>query len=333
MPSDHVVEPFSEPKEVGIHSPTPAVATARGRPSRVAGLTASGAGALVPEPIRKKFMDGWKTHVPFQYLTDKYCSFTNRAATKELNDLFSLDNSGGTILSVAKELAFEPELSLTFDEWFQAQDRLLQLILTYLPDEHDLWAAHFDHIIHHPNRALNWSTWLEYDSIIRRRACSEPIDPSLFHLSVWNEIEAKHITNRAIAAVQRQFQGKIATDHTTSGTRNSGYSDRSRGAASSPQSRSFRSSTRLRCFVCGSDDPGHRARSCTARRLVNGKDSIILTGQAGGARRDRDGVAYCFSFNGHRGCNNGANCEKGKHWCTICGGRDGLHCAQDCTSL
>jgi hypothetical protein len=49
-------------------------------------------------------------------LTDKYCPFPNQASAKELNDLFAMDGSAGTIVSVAKELPIDPELFLIFDE-------------------------------------------------------------------------------------------------------------------------------------------------------------------------------------------------------------------------
>ncbi|KAJ7658877.1 hypothetical protein B0H17DRAFT_1213087 [Mycena rosella] len=53
------------------------------RPARTPGMTASSAGPLVPEQIRKKFSgpNGWKIHVPLNFLTDDFCSFTNHAST------------------------------------------------------------------------------------------------------------------------------------------------------------------------------------------------------------------------------------------------------------
>ncbi|KAJ7476385.1 hypothetical protein B0H11DRAFT_1727327, partial [Mycena galericulata] len=313
------------------------------RPTRTLGLTASSSGALIPEAIRKKFSgpDGWKTHVPFQYLTDKYCSFTNHVSTKELNDFFTLDSTGGNLISTPKELAFEPELSLTFDEWFQAQGRLLELIETYHPEEHHLWVAHFNNIIYRPNRAQNWSLILEYDSQIRRRACHEGIDPSVFHLSVWNDLESVHIAKRAIATVRRELQSKPA-----GGKSGQSFVDTGRGSSagrfqpyeqpknsSSDPTHSFRSSGKRRCFVCGDDDAGHWARTCNADRLVNGKDLILIAQKPGGPRKDRGGNAICYAFNGRSGCNNGNTCTHGSHWCSLCGARNGLHCAQNCAAV
>ncbi|KAJ7508094.1 hypothetical protein B0H11DRAFT_2218090 [Mycena galericulata] len=44
-----------------------------------------------------------------------------------------------------------------------------------------------------PNRAQNWPLCLEYDSQIRRRAHISSIDPSAFHIDIWNELESVHI--------------------------------------------------------------------------------------------------------------------------------------------
>ncbi|KAJ6526687.1 hypothetical protein B0H19DRAFT_1275541 [Mycena capillaripes] len=58
------------------HTSSPrAHSASRKRPTVVRGLAASNTGHLIPEAIRKKFTgaDGWKSHVPLQHLTDKYC--------------------------------------------------------------------------------------------------------------------------------------------------------------------------------------------------------------------------------------------------------------------
>ncbi|KAJ7844036.1 hypothetical protein B0H13DRAFT_1453042, partial [Mycena leptocephala] len=148
---------------------------------------------LIPEAIRKKFVDGWKTHVPLHYLIDKYCALSNQASAKELNDLFTMDASSGTIISVAKELPVDRELELTFDEWFQAWGRLLELIKTYVPKEHALWLIHFERILHMPHRAENWALCLEYDSQVRRRALNETFDPSVLQEDIWRQLQTAHI--------------------------------------------------------------------------------------------------------------------------------------------
>ncbi|KAJ7336791.1 hypothetical protein DFH08DRAFT_705812, partial [Mycena albidolilacea] len=113
----------------------------------------------IPEAIRKKFSgpEGWKTHVPLHFLTDNYCSLANHAPMKELNNLFSIDGSSGSIISVVKELPVNPELELSFEQWFQGFEHLLELIKRYVPEEHSLWVTHYKHILYAPDRAENWS--------------------------------------------------------------------------------------------------------------------------------------------------------------------------------
>ncbi|KAJ7083503.1 hypothetical protein C8R43DRAFT_1175192, partial [Mycena crocata] len=170
--------------------PTDAVRSAlaaQKRPERQRGLLATNASYLVPDAIRKRFAAGLKTHVPLHYLTDAFCSHNNIASAKELDDLYALDGSRG-VVSVAKELPIAPELALTFEEWHQAWSRLLELFQTYLPGEYEFWLAHYNRILHKPNKDKQWSVWVAYDSEIRRRSCTCALDPSLFHLDIWNEV-------------------------------------------------------------------------------------------------------------------------------------------------
>ncbi|KAJ7128281.1 hypothetical protein C8R46DRAFT_824588, partial [Mycena filopes] len=184
---------FPHPTRARASKLIPAVSSnPRRRPARVAGSTTSVSGHLIPEPIRKKFIDGWKSHVPLNYLVDKYCEFANHASTKELNDMFTMDSSSGSIFSVAKELPVDNELELTFDEWFQAWGRLLQLIKSYVPEEHAVWLAHHERIMHFPSRSADWDLLLDYDSQIRRRALNEDFDPSVFQDDVWRSLQKPH---------------------------------------------------------------------------------------------------------------------------------------------
>ncbi|KAJ7856210.1 hypothetical protein B0H14DRAFT_2507774, partial [Mycena olivaceomarginata] len=317
---------------------TPASASSRKRPARKLGQTASNAGHLIPEPIRRKFIDGWKTHVPLQFLTDKYCAHANQASAKELNDFLTVDGSSNSIVSVAKELPIDGELSLSFDEWFQAWGRLLELILAHIPEEHSLWILHFESILHRPNRSQNWALCLEYDSQIRRRALTSDIDPAVFHLDIWNDLESVHIAKRTIAAVRRELNSNNTgragrntdadRDHSASGNRFQPYDN-----AKQSSNNSFRPSGKFRCFVCGSDDPTHKSRSCNADQTVSGKPVVISAQKPNGPRRDCNGNTYCFSFNGHSGCTRGADCHQDKHWCSLCGAKNSLHSAQNCVAL
>ncbi|KAJ7629856.1 hypothetical protein B0H17DRAFT_1218031 [Mycena rosella] len=143
-------------------------------------------------------------HVPAHVLIDSFCSHNNTAAAKKLDDLYTLDGSRG-VISVSKELAWEPELALTFEECFQAWGRVLELIQTYVPQEFDLWLAHYNRILHSPNKHEEWAICVAYDSEIRRRSCTSSIDPSVFHLAIWNDLETKNISRVEIQTVRAEI--------------------------------------------------------------------------------------------------------------------------------
>lgn len=199
-----------------------------------------------------------------------------------------------------------------------------------------MWIAHFNGIRDRPNRAQKWALCLEYDSEIRRRALVSSIDPSIFHTDVWDDLEPTHIAKRAMVLLRTENKkdgrfgranGDLERDQSSSTGRFQPY----KGAKQSSRDAgdSFRPKRKFRCFVCASDEDFHKSRNCTADRLVNGKPSIL----SGKTRRDRAGNAYCFSFNGYSGCPGGSDCEKGHHWCSICGDKSARHCAQDCSTI
>ncbi|KAJ7477502.1 hypothetical protein FB451DRAFT_1032977, partial [Mycena latifolia] len=295
------------------------------RPVRVLGQTALNAGGLIPEAIRRKFSgaDGWTSHVPLNYLTDDYCSFNNRSKTKQLDNTLVFDSSG--IIAKERELAFEAELSLNFDEWTQGWGRLLELIQDYVPAEYPLWRTHYDNIVKAPNRSKRWALWLAYDSGIRRRALSSSIDPSIPHLDLWNELEADFTGD---VAGQRPRQPDREQRASTSRVHPYDFPSRHNEGGN----HSFRPTSNLRCFVCGTDDPTHKSRSCTAKQVVTGKDTILIADKNGGGRKDRNGNSYCYPFNGYAGCTGGSACTRGKHWCSLCGAKNG-HNAQTCPSV
>ncbi|KAJ7640513.1 hypothetical protein B0H17DRAFT_1187179 [Mycena rosella] len=326
-------------------TPVVGATASRKRPARVLGQTASNAGGLIPEGIRRKFsgVDGWTSHVPLNFLTDDYCSFNNHAKTKQLDDTLIFDSSGS--VAKEKELAFEAELTLNFDEWTQAWGRLLELIQTYVLAEFSLWRTHYENIVKAPNRSKRWALWLAYDSGIRRRALSSSIDPSILHLDLRNELEADFTGDvagqRALETVLRELSaqgggrpGKAPRQSdreqraSTSRTHPCDYPSRHNEGGN----HSFRPPSNLRCFVCATDDPTHKSRSCVAKRLVTGKDALLISDKNGNGRKDRNGNSYCYPFNGYAGCTSGSACTRGKHWCSLCGAKNG-HNAQTCPSV
>ena len=126
----------------------------RKRPSRIIGQLATNAAFIVPDQIRKKFIDGWNTHVPLTFLTDKACSSKNMGASiNSLQDYVTVDDSSGRFVSTARPLSTDGELDLSFNEWHQAWQRLLDLLSRYLPQEHHFWLIHYEFILHKVNRA------------------------------------------------------------------------------------------------------------------------------------------------------------------------------------
>lgn len=65
---------------------------------------ATSAAFMVPDAIRKKFIDGWAVHVPLTYLTDKYCAFKDGIVPGSLQDLLVIDSDSGGVTSTPKPL-------------------------------------------------------------------------------------------------------------------------------------------------------------------------------------------------------------------------------------
>jgi hypothetical protein len=76
------------------------------------------------------------------------------------------------------------ELDLSFNEWHQAWRRLLDLIKTILPQELEMWSAHYTYILNKENRAELWPIYLAYDVEIRKKAVHNLIDPSQFTIGM-----------------------------------------------------------------------------------------------------------------------------------------------------
>ncbi|KAJ7073672.1 hypothetical protein C8F01DRAFT_1241971 [Mycena amicta] len=108
---------------------------------------------------------------------------------KLLNDMFVVDSSTGSTVSMSRDLPVGPELSLTYGEWDQAWRRLLDLISEFLPDELDTWKTHHNNIAERPNRSNLWPVYLKYDARIRCSALSSGVDPTYFQYEPWNELD------------------------------------------------------------------------------------------------------------------------------------------------
>lgn len=316
-------------------------------------MTSTNAAPLVSDVIRKKFAEGWVEHVSLEYLTDAYCSFGNRASRNDLNNSFSITGAG-TLTSNSRPLPSDREASLSFDEWHQAWMRLLPLIDEFLPQDHEAWSIHFETITAKPNRSELWETWLAYDITVRTQSTQVGLDPAEFQSEIWNSLESQIMRKQIIASTRlelglsdpsssasnRRRFGDMSSGRPSYGQDNSSSSTRARIESESfrngPRPSDSSQSRRIRCFICGDDDPAHRTRECKGVSLISGRDCHIKRAQGAGAqdsrRYDRSGNSYCFSWNGRTGCTAKADtCRHGKHWCTLCGSKS--HNAQGCPAV
>ena len=321
----------------------------RKRPTRTPGLVGTNAAFLVPDHIRKKFSDGWNVHIPLTYLTDKGCLLRDKLAASSSQNVLTIDNASGQISSISKPLLDDGELDLTFDEWHQAWRRLLDLIKTFLPDEFSMWETHHSFILNRENRAELWPLYLAYDAEIRKRTTQLPIDPSVFSLGIWNDLEARYTANKVYSLVKSDLRQHPnyhnSSQHSNLNPRYQNNIPANREHTYPPNSRfhnrnsSFRGHSRFpqsdiqklgRCIFCGDTSRSHASRNCFATTLVNGSPCYLLKTGPSNIRQCKSGKSYCFSWNGLSGCEQSHSCQKGEHCCTLCGSKS--HNAQQCNT-
>ena len=236
------------------------------------GLTGTNAAFLVPDHIRKKFAEGWNIHVPLTFLTDKGCLLKNKPLAGAAQEVLSIDSATGRIITTSKPLSDNGELDLTFDEWHQAWRRLLDLIKTFLPEEFLMWETHYLYILNNENRAELWPLYLAYDAEIRKRATQLSIDPSVFSIGIWNDLEVRYTAKKVLSLVQsdlRQLPDRSAVYAPNPQLPNN---DRtvSQGSSFRNQQPSSDVSKTGRCIFCGDRSKTHLSRNCTASSYANG---------------------------------------------------------------
>ena len=296
---------------------------ARKRPARVPGLVGTSAAYMVPDKIRKKFAEGWVTHVPLTFLTDKGCLLKDKSTVDLSLELLSINSTTGTIQTSSTSLADEGELDLNFDEWHQAWRRLLNLIRTFVPDEFPLWEVHYSTILNKENRAELWPLYLAYDVEIRKRAVQDGIDPSCFSIAIWNDLETRYLAKKVLSIVRTDLKhqsGRATSDKHKSHNNKSSFRD-SRHSSSD-------SSKTGRCIFCGDRTKDHLSRNCTATCYANGVPCHLHRVEPTGLRQSKSGKRYCYAWNGLSGCEDGSTCTRGEHLCTLCGAAS--HAAQQC---
>jgi hypothetical protein len=292
--------------------PVPLTPSRSKRPARIPGLVGSNAAFLVPDFVRKKFADGWVSHVPLTYLTDKGCLLKNKPSVIASQEILTVDSITGQIHTSTTPFSDDGELELTFDEWHQAWRRLLDLIRSYFPDEFLMWEIHYSFILNNENRAELWPVYLAYDVEIRKRSTQSGIDPSKFSIGIWNDLEVRYTAKKVLSLVQTDLKHQISR----------GPSDKHRPRNSSQNNSSFRdhpptldSSKTGRCFSCGDRSRSHLSRNCKAPCNTSG--SPCYTFKVDGRWQTRSGKQLFFAWNGPSGCDIGSSCTRGEHLCTL----------------
>jgi hypothetical protein len=305
--------------------------SARKRPARIPGLVSTNAAFLVPDNIRKKFAEGWVSHVPLTFLTDKGCVFKDKAVTSLTQEVLTMNTVTGHIEATSQPLTDEGELDLTFDEWHQAWRRLLDLIRTFLPHEFLMWEVHYSFILNKENRAELWPVYLAYDVEIRKKAVQQPIDPSQFAIGVWNDLEARYTAKKVLSIIQADLKNqsiRLPSDK-----------HKPRNSTQNPSFRDQRNpsdpSKTGRCIFCGDRSKSHLSRNCNASCNTSGSPCHLHRVEAanghGHTRQSKSGKRYCFAWNGTSGCDEGTSCQRGAHFCTLCGTTS--HAAQQCDAV
>ena len=303
----------------------------RRRPARTPGLVGTNASFLVPESIRKKFDEGWVSHVPLTYLTDKGCLLKNKSMATALQDVLSFDSTTGQVVTTSKVLQDSGELELTFDEWDQAWRRLLVLIKDHSPQELHLWEAHHSFIINSENRSELWPLYLAYDAEIRRRATQTSIDPSRFSMGIWNDLEIRYSHKKVLSLIQadlKQQTERLSLHYPTNPPSYTPRNHTQQPFRPPPTQHLLPDNPKIgRCIFCGDRSKSHPPRSCVATCFSNGTPCHLTRQEPSGARTSKTGKRYCYAWNGPSGCEQHP-CRRGEHLCTLCGSTG--HNAQQC---
>ena len=325
------VDNIPAPVQTTAPQPDEHRSTTRKRPERILGLTGSSASYMVPENIRKKFSEGWSSHVPLTYLTDKYCEFKNRSSLNAAQDILSIDPSTGQVITTSRVLHDNGELELTFDEWHQAWRRLLDLIKTHIPKEYLLWEVHYSRIMNSENRSELWPLYLAYDAEIRKRTTQFPIDPSVFSIGIWNDLETRYSHKKILSSVRNDLKHHPERFFPHPSPNPPTYTPSNQPPPFRNQQFTLPDNPKAgRCIFCGDRSKSHPSNACIASCYSNGTPCHLIRQEPNGARVGRSGKRYCFAWNGPSGCTQ-SPCRKGEHLCTLCGSTG--HNAQMCSAV
>jgi hypothetical protein len=200
-----------------------------------------------------------------------------------------MDPSSGQIITTSKPLSDNGELDLTFDEWHQAWRRLLDLIKTHVAAEFHLWDTHYNFILDNDNRAELWPLYVAYDVEIRRRAVVSAIDPSVFSIGIWNDLEARYMAKKVLSLVQSDLK------HNTPSSKNritlvptAGLFVTRRIPGSVDSSKSGR------CIFCGNRSKDHPSKNCLVSSTLMGHLALCKDKNPPALDRTNQGNALFF---------------------------------------
>ena len=168
---------------------------------------------------------------------------------------------------------------MTFNEWYQAWQRLLKIINQHHPDEFDLWRTHFTSIMLKETHTEDWPLWLAYNTEVRCRSIITALDPSQFQKRLFDDLFVRYSSTKILMQVQSTANPDSST-HSPSSSRHqpyqrapdNGYTSRFRGDSFRSHSSSLKAASR-RCFFCGG--LSHNPKTCIAATLVNGKPLLL----------------------------------------------------------
>ena len=256
----------------------------------------------------------------------------NKLLAGASQEILSIDSSSRRIITTSKPLSDFGELNLTLDEWHQAWRCLLELIDTFIHKELHLWEAHYNFIVNSENRSEMWSLYLAYDVEIRKRATQSLIDPSMFSIGVWNDLETRYTAKKVLNLVQADLKhDRSHSSHQPAVPETHGEQCNSRNCS---HNHSFCGQHQHafdktgRCIFCGDQSRAHLSRNCTASSFANRAPCFLLRQEPTGTRQSKYGKRYCYAWNGPSRCGQ-SPCSRGDHACTLCG--TSLHTAQQCT--
>ena len=153
-----------------------------------------------------------------------------------------------------------------------------------------------------------------------------PIDPSVFSLGIWNDLEARHTAKKVLDMVQLDLKKQSGR---SDNSQNSRSWNSNQNSSFHPHKTSASDNTKTgRCIFCGDRTKSHYSHNCTASYNTSGAPCHLHRVEPASTRQSKTGNRYCYSWNGLSGCNKGSSCLKGEHLCSLCGSSS--HIAQQC---